>query len=133
MFDKDSDELKFLKSLPVDQQLFASAMTNFNVTKVFKKLCERLFEERDVVKLLERREKVNPEEYERAAMRKRSEEGGGFFSCCGGRSDKVQKRKSEEQKNNALSEEDEEYETSDKPKASPTGDEKKKGSGCAIF
>lgn len=51
------DELKFMKSVPPDSQFFSSAMTNYNVNKVFKKVCEKIYEDRDVVKVLERKEK----------------------------------------------------------------------------
>ena len=32
-------------------------MTNYNVNKVFKRVCEKIYEDRDVVKVLERKEK----------------------------------------------------------------------------
>lgn len=51
------DELKFMKAVPQDCQFYTSAMTNYNVNKVFKKVCEKIYEDRDVVKVLERREK----------------------------------------------------------------------------
>lgn len=73
-------------------------MTNYNVNKVFKRVCEKIYEDRDVVKVLERKEKREDliDRVERRSVSfLNSQEGGGgggFFSCCGSRKEGGPKR-----------------------------------------